>query len=281
MNRLFKRFIAYFIDMMVVTLVIQTLTSIPQINKQLDNYNKYYSEYSNLYNNYLNVRVDLNNLYNDNVITLEEYELLIEDNSNYSNIINKYYVDGKIEDYDELVSEIDKDYNDKYVDLYYKIDKNMIIYFIIYLIVIFSYFVIFNVITEGQTLGKKLTRLKIVNNNDKDKKVLWWGYLIRTLILYQPVYYLVRLVGINIFSVDFYYFITNIFYNICMFLEVLVIIMIGFKLDGRGIHDILANTRVILYDKNGNEVQDKFDLLIAKRRNELKNKKIIDEESTK
>ena len=277
MNRLFKRFIAYFIDMMVVTLIIQTLTSIPQINRQLDNYNKYYDEYSNLYNNYLRVKVDLNDLYKDSVITIDEYKLLIEDNGNYIDIINKYYVNEKIDDYDKLVSEIDKDYNDKYVDLYYKIDKNMIIYFIIYLIVIFSYFVIFNIITEGQTLGKKLTRLKIVNNGDNNKKVLWWSYFIRTLILYQPVYYLVRLVGVNIFSADFYYVITNVFYNICMFLEVLVIIMIGFKLDGRGIHDILSNTRVILYDKNGNEVYDKFDLLIAKRRDELKNKKTIDE----
>ena len=267
--------------MMVVTLIIQTLTSIPQINRQLDNYNKYYDEYSNLYNNYLHVKVDLNDLYKDSVITIDEYKLLIEDNGNYIDIINKYYVNEKIDDYDKLVSEIDKDYNDKYVDLYYKIDKNMIIYFIIYLIVIFSYFVIFNIITEGQTLGKKLTRLKIVNNRNNNKKVLWWSYFIRTLILYQPVYYLVRLVGVNIFSTDFYYVITNVFYNICMLLEVLVIIMIGFKLDGRGIHDILANTRVILYDKNGNEVCDKFDLLIAKRRDELKNKKTIDEESTK
>ena len=45
MRKLFKRFIAYFIDMLVVTLIVQSLSGIPQINRQLDDYNKYQNDY--------------------------------------------------------------------------------------------------------------------------------------------------------------------------------------------------------------------------------------------
>ena len=45
MFNLFKRFIAYFIDMMVVLIIVQTIASIPVLNKQLDKYNDIYNNY--------------------------------------------------------------------------------------------------------------------------------------------------------------------------------------------------------------------------------------------
>ena len=41
MFKLLRRFVAYFIDLMVVMLIAQSLSGIPAINKQLDDYNKY------------------------------------------------------------------------------------------------------------------------------------------------------------------------------------------------------------------------------------------------
>ena len=55
------------------------------------------------------------------------------------------------------------------------------------------YFIAFNKYTNGQTLGKKVMRLKIVNSKDIDAKVPIWSYLVRAIILYQPIYYLVKL----------------------------------------------------------------------------------------
>ena len=66
-----------------------------------------------------------------------------------------------------------------------------------------------------------------------------------------------------------------------LLLNLLVLATITLKSNGRGIQDLLAGTRVVLYDKSGCEVQDNFEFLITKKINELKDrkKKIIDEES--
>ena len=45
MFRLLKRFFAYFIDMMVVLIIVQTITNIPFVNRDLDKYNDVYNNY--------------------------------------------------------------------------------------------------------------------------------------------------------------------------------------------------------------------------------------------
>ena len=52
MFKLLRRVLAYVIDMMVIILITQSLTSVPMINKQLDAYNKYYDEYMDLFEDY-------------------------------------------------------------------------------------------------------------------------------------------------------------------------------------------------------------------------------------
>jgi hypothetical protein len=59
MNKLFRRVVAYIIDMMVILLIVQSLSGVPQINKQLDDYNKYYGKCMNLYNTYLSNALDV------------------------------------------------------------------------------------------------------------------------------------------------------------------------------------------------------------------------------
>lgn len=274
---------AYTIDMMVIAIIAQCLSSVPQINKQLDDYNKYYDDYMEVYEAYAAVKVDLNEAFEDKKLSEKEYNSLIENNEGYKDILNKYYKDGKLteKNYNKLNDKIDKDYNKEYKQLYYKIEKNSIAYFIIYLVAVFAYFVGFNKYTGGQTLGKKLTRLKIVNATDDKEEVPVWNYIVRALILYQPIYYIIKLIGVNVMDANMYYNVTSVFYNIQYYLEMLIVIMIMIRIDGRGPQDLLARTRVALYDKNGNEVEDKLDMMVNKKREQLKDnkkKKVIDEE---
>lgn len=285
MNKLFRRFVAYTIDMMVILLVTESLSGVPYINKQLDDYNKYYQEYLVIYNYYFSFKNDLNSKFKDEELSKEEYDSLVEEYDGYVDILSEYYVDGSLsqDNYVKLNDNIDKNFNDAYLQYYYKIDKNSICYFVVYLIVVLAYFILFNKYTDGQTLGKKLMRLKIVNSKDVQDKVPIWSYIVRALILYQPIYYIIKLVGINFMNVNMYYDVTSNVYYIHELLNLLILVMVMLKIDGRGLQDLLARTRVVLYDKNGCEVQDKFELLITKKINELKDrkKKIIDEESTK
>ena len=282
MSKLFKRFIAYLIDMMVILIITQCLIGIPQLNKQLDDYNKFYNEYLELYNEYAYFKIDTNKYFEDKELTDEEYNKLISKYTNYKDTLNKYYIDGELsgKNYDKLNKEIDDNYNNTYRVLYYKIEKNSIMYFVIYLITVIAYFVGFNKYTSGQTLGKKLMRLKIVNSNDENKDVPVWKFIVRAIILYQPIYYIVKLIGVSFLDINMYYDVTNIVYNVQGYLEMLIIVMVMIRLDGRGPQDLLAKTRVVLYDRNGNEVKDKMSVRFGEKMDKIKSsfKKVIDEE---
>lgn len=282
MSKIFKRFIAYIIDMMVILIITQCLTGIPQINWQLDNYNKYYNEYLDLYKEYAYFKTNINKYFEDKELTLDEYNNLINEYTSYKDTLDEYYIDGELSDknYDKLNKEIDDNYNNTYKELYYKIEKNSVMYFIIYLVAVIAYFIGFNKYTKGQTLGKKLMRLKIVNSNDENKDVPVWKFIVRSIILYQPIYYIVKLIGISFMGINMYYDITNIVYNVQGYLEMLIIAMVMIRLDGRGPQDLLARTRVALYDRNGNEVKDKMSTKFEEKMKEIKSssKKVIDEE---
>jgi len=254
MFKIFKRFIAYFIDMMVVLIIVQTISSIPFVNKDLDKYNEVYDEYMETTLEYGNFKVDLDKYYEDKKITEKEYDKILSDYPGYEYLLDKYYKDGKLssKNYDKLVSELDDTYLTDYEDVYYKIDKYSYVYNICYVIVTILYFVGFNMITNGVTLGKKLVRLKIINNKDSNSKVGVSSYLIRCVMVYQIIYYLFKVIFINVLSVGDYYTVSNIVYDIHTYLLFIILMFASIRLDGRGLHDIVANTRVIEVDKNGN-----------------------------
>lgn len=279
MTKLFRRFIAYMIDMMVILIITQSLSGIPAINKQLDDYNKYYEEYVNSSTKYIAFKGDLDKYYEDKNLTEEEYNSLTKEQSIYTDILNEYYKDNKLtkKNYDKLNKKIDKYYENTSIELYFKTEKNSILYFVIYILTVVIYFIGFNKYTNGQTLGKKLMRLKIVNNSNETKDVPVWSYIVRCLVLYQPISYIVKLIGVYFMNASMYYDVSNFMVTIQGYVEMLVLAMIMIRLDGRGLQDILANTRVALYDRNGNEIKDKFELLVNEK---VKGKKVIDEEPT-
>lgn len=281
MKKIVKRFIAYFIDMLVILVIAQSLSGLSFINKQLDKYTKYYGEYTETVQNYSKFRVELNKSFQDKEISDKEYKKLVKDYSGYAKYLDKYYDDSKITDkeYEKIIGEIDKDYETKYKDLYYKTEANSMVYFVVYLVAVFAYFVGFNKITNGITLGKKLMRLKIVNAKDKDRDVSIWSYVIRALFLYQPIYYLVKLISVNFLSMGDYYTVTSVVYDIYYYLECIILVVVVTRLDGRGLHDLVANTRVILMDREGNEVENK--LLLSNRLVSNKKKKIVEEPKEK
>lgn len=280
MNKILKRFIAYFIDLFIIVLISQSLSGVPVINKQLNTYNKYYNEYIELVDAYGEFKSDLLKKYEDNKLTEKEYDKLLDKHEHYKSLLEEHYSDKKLtkKEYNKINKEIDSEYTKKYKDFSYKLDKNSTVYFIIYLVVVFAYFVFFNKITNGQTLGKKLTRLRIASNK-YDCEVSVWSYIIRTILLYQPVSYLFRLSFVNILDINNYYNVITIIASIQRYLQMIIIMMIILRMDGRGLHDLLAKTKVVSLDKQGNIIEDviPFSDVIAKKKKEINNKKIIDE----
>jgi len=105
--------------------------------------------------------------------------------------INPYY-DKYMESY-EKYNEIVEDYandkitieefNESYGETYYLISKYSISYNIVIIVCELLYFGVFQKYNNGQTLGKKLMRIKVVNN-DGSEKIGVIKSLIRTLTIF-------------------------------------------------------------------------------------------------
>ena len=96
MKKIFKRFLAYLIDLFIVSMISSCIMVIPFINVDRDNYNKNYKEYNELYTNYSKFSQDLTDYYKDDKLDEDEYEKLISDNKDYEEVVSKYYKDGKL-----------------------------------------------------------------------------------------------------------------------------------------------------------------------------------------
>ena len=255
MSKIIKRFCAYILDILIVMLITQSLASTTIFNPKLNSYQKYNKQYIKEYQKYITIIYDIQKDYEDKSLTTEEYNKLIENHPDYEKKLKKYYSNDKLtkKNYNKLIKELGKDYEKSSSKIYYLIEKNSIYEFIIYLIVTFLYFVGFNYLTNGQTLGKKITKLKIVSQDDNKKAVPITSYIIRTVLMYQTIYYLVRLISIPFLSQSKYISVTSTAYSIQNILDFIIITFILIRKDGYGLHDILAKTKVVKAQKKKNE----------------------------
>lgn len=172
-----------------------------------------------------------------------KYDEYTKVSTKYNEMLNDYY-DKKIEinEFNKQVSEISYDMN-----------KSGYVYIISDIVVIILYFGVFNYVSQGRTLGKRALGLQIVSNKDKPLKI--YNYFIRCIILNGIIMDIVTLIAIN-FNRNTYYDIYSIGSNINMFLQVVIFLSIMFTVNGRGIHDIIAGTKVINTKIINKEIKD-------------------------
>ncbi len=233
MNTRFKRIAAYFIDMVIVSVVVFGLTNIKQINYQYDNHEKvakeyqvYVDKYEKLENKYENAKEK----YKDKKITKKKY-----------NEIKNSYNDYK------------KGYEKQIKKFNYEISKNSVISTIISIAIVIAYFGIFQFSMNGQTIGKKLMKLKVVKNKKGELNI--FNYLIRCAILNGVIINLALIIFVNIFSANDFYMANYIVSNIQAIVEILILIMIFMTSDARGLHDYIAGTKVIDISNKQDEVE--------------------------
>ena len=154
-------------------------------------------------------------------------------NDEVNNLMNDY-VSGDIDS---------KEYITKYIDITYDINKASINTNLVYLVVCIGYFLIFQYLNKGATIGKKFMKIRIVSNDNKD--ITFLQMFIRTSIINEilpmiMIFVLVFLTsGISFFiGYSLISFIENIFVIICIF-------MILCRKDNLAIHDIMSRSMVI------------------------------------
>ena len=136
--------------------------------------------------------------------------------------------------------------DDEIVDLSYDITRTGVFINIYTVALSFLYFVGFQYITKGKTLGKKLLKLEVVSNDKQDLRFV--QLLKRSLIINSLVTSTIGIICILALSKNSYIGINKY----VQLVEVtLILVSIGFVLyreDGRGLHDLFGNTRVISSD---------------------------------
>lgn len=280
MKKILKRVAAYVIDFMVLMIVASLISNITFINPQVKNYNKYYNELTEVTKEYSSFTKDLKEYY-DNGLEQSNYEKLIDDHESYEKTVYSYYEDGILEkeEYDDLLKEVEKDYQEQYKELYYKIEKNSTISYITYIVFTILYFGLFNLITDGQTLGKKIFRLKIVKRDGTKSNII--NYLLRSILLYNTIYYLIAVISVYLLNQDSYYTLTSIVYQIQYYIQLIIMLMIVMRTDGVGLHDLLGNTKVIALDKDGKIIEEEQIIkkdykIIEKNKKSKKKSKVIE-----
>ena len=140
--------------------------------------------------------------------------------------------------------EISKEkYNHELQELNKQLTKETVIISLINIAIYLLYFVVYPVYNNGQTIGKKAQGLKIVNKNSQVASMN--NLLVRTLILHGIAINIISLIlNLTITKSSFMLINSTLSYLNYLLLVISLFAVILTK-SGRGLHDVLSNTKVI------------------------------------
>lgn len=109
--------------------------------------------------------------------------------------------------------------------------------------VTFLYFGVIGFICNGQTLGKKILKIRIVpaKGNNLNPAL----FILRTIIICNIATRTIMIIVTNYCGPTTWYAISNVINNIQSILTFIVVGFILFRDDERGLHDLLCNTKVV------------------------------------
>ena len=240
-----KRILAYIIDSTIVLLLTLLITNIKYLNPTYDNALEKSNTLQSLNMSNTLIQNNLPIYYNDKAIDEDEYADLIKDNEYFGYLIVDAYNDSLIseDEYNYIISEAKKIYNEKAPSIYKEALKANWYTYIVYLVVYFGYFVIFNMITKGITLGKKMTGLQIVSINNEE--ATFGKYLVRSLVAYGYFIYLIEIIIPYIIPDELIVKVAGGLSLFMIVLQIVVAVSVVANENHLGLHDMLAKTKVI------------------------------------
>lgn len=146
------------------------------------------------------------------------------------------------EDINEIVS------NNEFHDAYYNVLKYGVVTNVVSVVVYLLYFGVFQKATKGQSLGKKLFRIKVVSDDDSNAS---WGQMLgRSIVAYNLIFNSIMIGLVFCFkSTDLFWGVIGINF-VGMVITYMSLLLILIRKDNKGIHDIIFKTKVVM--DNGN-----------------------------
>lgn len=171
------------------------------------------------------------------------FTFFVNNNSNYEKL-TKEYSDVMEQAMDKKTSP--KEYKkllSKASDISYDLSKQTVVVSFVSLTIYILYFIVFQFYNKGQTIGKKLMKIKIESNDGKDLTMNQLA--VRSLIINSILANLILLAVIILGSKDVYFVSSTTVSMIQYIIIFTTAIMILFRKDKRGLHDVITNTKVI------------------------------------
>jgi len=192
------------------------------------------------------------------------------------------------EKYNELImvrEQLDKneisldEFEQAYKPIAYELYRLNTNYVVIDLVCVLLYFVVFQYFFDGQTLGKRLFQIKIVSNNDEPLTIL--NYFLRAIVLSNVLISIALQCIVHFMSVDSYY---EVYQNVNLvgsLILYIIVAMVLVRYDGRGLHDFVGNTKVIVIEKEMEEKKErkKEEQKVLESEYEIKEKKVTKKKS--
>lgn len=187
-----------------------------------------------------------------NLLPIDPYQDKYKDAYNeYNELIKKSTEDGS------------HDYKDEIIDINYDVYKCRVVSSVISASVMILYFGVLPLVMNGQTLGKKIMKLSIVSV--KDKKLSFWTYLLRIVILNNIWLSLLNVGAVYVCKGISFYYVTYVISILTSLIYMLNLIMVMFRRDNRGLHDIICGTQVIDVSDNTLVVEEKKEKSIKRK----------------
>ena len=137
-----------------------------------------------------------------------------------------------------------EEYIEQYKDVLYDNQKSNALQSGISVALTIAYYVVFQYMNKGQTIGKKLLKIKVVDKDTKEPISILKG-LLRSFIILSILSGTLCILLLYILNRNNYF----IGYSLILFLEGIFtltsIILVLYRKDGRGLHDMMANTIVV------------------------------------
>ncbi|HIT37419.1 MAG TPA: RDD family protein [Candidatus Onthousia faecipullorum] len=139
-----------------------------------------------------------------------------------------------------------EEYVNQLIDLEYDIAKQTVIVSIVTIVISILYYVVYPCYNNGQTLGKKLMKIKIKKTDDTDLSMN--DLLIRGMINNSILVNIISIILVLFLSKDLYLS-TSSLLNIIQYLVLIIsLIMIAFTKNAQGLHDKVCKTEVVVAD---------------------------------
>ena len=162
---------------------------------------------------------------------LEELDKELNDKLDNVTSVEQFYDDSS----EELLEEL--------LDIEYKIDKASAPITAVNVVISIGYFIIFQYMNNGQTLGKKIFKIKV--ESETKKKVSLLQMTLRSLLINVIAFNLINVLAVVFLPKEWYLSINSIVTFGQWLVFIISSLLILYNKDKNGVHDMLAKTKVV------------------------------------